>query len=326
MKVLVGELGPRRWYITNQIYQLMSGLVERFGWLHVETARLRGASGSFRQKIINAAGEVPDAVLFLEEYNLITAHLKGMTGLDFRTCFFADDLHRWMEARQAAFSACDMVVTPNAHVFFEMYPALASRKRVAWLPNSAGDEFMIPYNERPEDAIFLSGAVNHFYPLRAKVLELYERQACPIAYFPHPGYGRAYDHTRDEQVGRGYARKINQYRAGFTDSSTLKYLIAKYFEIPATGALLLADDAVSEPFASLGFVEYEHYIPISADTLEEKIAYVLDRRNREEIDRIRRAGQELVWAKHKISDRIKSLDLICSGVDLEGNKKKKNTD
>jgi hypothetical protein len=113
-------------------------------------------------------------------------------------------------------------------------------------------------------------------------------------------------------VGPGYARKINQHRIAFTDCLTFKYVVAKYLEIPATGALLLADDAVSEPLKELGFIENTHYIPVSKENLEDRVQYVLDERNRGEVDRIRRSGQELVWKKHKTIDRARQINEASS--------------
>jgi hypothetical protein len=88
-------------------------------------------------------------------------------------------------------------------------------------------------------------------------------------------------------------------------------VVAKYFEIPATGALLLADDAVSGPLRELGFVEYKHYLPVSQENLEERIQYVLDESNHEELDEIRRNGQQLVWERHKTTDRARQISQEC---------------
>jgi len=88
--------------------------------------------------------------------------------------------------------------------------------------------------------------------------------------------------------------------------------VAKYFEIPATGALLFADDAVSGPLRDLGFLENRHYLPVSKENLEERIRYVLDDRNHEELDEIRRSGQELVWERHKSVDRARQIDAACT--------------
>jgi hypothetical protein len=142
---------------------------------------------------------------------------------------------------------------------------------------------------------------------------LHEQRAYPIAQLDHPGYQRPYDYDENEEVGRGYAENINRHRAAFTDSLIYKYVVAKYFEIPATGALLLADDAVRRPLGDLGFIEHEHYLPVSKETLEERVRYVLDERNHEELDAVRSRGQELVRARHKTSDRARQIDETCTG-------------
>ena len=143
-----------------------------------------------------------------------------------------------------------------------------------------------------------------------KVLQ--EHSSYSIAYHCHPGYYCGYDYEKNEDIGRGYAQKINRHRAGFTDSLIYKYVVAKYFEIPATGALLFADDAVSGPLRELGFMENRHYLSVSKENLEERIQYVLDGRNHEELDEIRRRGQKLVWERHKTSDRARQINEECS--------------
>jgi hypothetical protein len=90
------------------------------------------------------------------------------------------------------------------------------------------------------------------------------------------------------------------------------YVLAKYFEIPATGALLVADDSVNGPLGQLGFVENEHYLPVNAGDLEAKIALVLDERNHDALDEVRKRGQELVWSRHKSIDRARQIDSVCA--------------
>ena len=46
--------------------------------------------------------------------------------------------------------------------------------------------------------------------------------------------------------------------------------------------------------------------------LEERVEYVLDERNHEELDEIRRNGQKLVWERHKTVDRAKQIKEECS--------------
>jgi hypothetical protein len=220
----------------------------------------------------------------------------------------------WSEEGQRkflCFALFDTILTPYAYVFDTFYPQLSGIKRVAWVPHSASTDFMLPYNPCPKNAILLSGCLEYYYPFRQQMKRLHEQGSYAIAYHPHPGYGSNFDYDEDGNVGQGYAARINSYRVGFTDSTRYKYVVAKYFEIPATGALLLADDAVAGPLKELGLIEYRHYLPVSCNDLEEKVHYVLDEKNHEELDEVRKRGQKLIWERHKTSDRARMIDEIC---------------
>jgi hypothetical protein len=172
---------------------------------------------------------------------------------------------------------------------------------------------MLPFNSEAENAIFLSGAINEAYPLRQQMLQLHREDSYPIRYHRHPGYYCGYDYERDGRVGRGYAEKIRQCRVGFADSVfPYAYIVAKFFEIPATGALLLADDTVSEPLKRLGFEAGRHYVPVSQKNLKAQIEYVLSESNYDELDQIRRNGQALVHEQHKTSDRARFINAVCA--------------
>lgn len=108
------------------------------------------------------------------------------------------------------------------------------------------------------------------------------------------------------------ARRINSSRAAFTDASKFNYLLAKFFEIPATGALLVGDAAVEKELSQLGFCQRVHYIPVSDATLESELRHILDAKNHAELDEIRRQGQHLVWERHKTGDRARLIDDVCA--------------
>jgi len=247
---------------------------------------------------------------------LLTARALDIQQLPCRKVILADDLHWWdagMRMRKTVgFALCETVISTVGYAWNRLYPEFAGTKKVVWVPHSASPDFMVPYNSNPENAIFVSGAYGNYYPLRDRIRELSQTGAYRIVCHDHPGYYTGYDYDRNEAVGRGYAMKINQYRAGFTDSSKFHYVLAKYFEIPATGALLVADDSVRGPLSQLGFVDNENYVAVSAENLEEKIRFVLDERNHEELDQIRRRGQELVWDRHKSIDRARQIDAACT--------------
>jgi hypothetical protein len=317
MKLVVAHLGALSRYVSREFYYTITELSQSYGWKHVETSRLLRGRGTVAEAIVREFGELPEAVLFWESYDLLEARAGDIRDLKCAKYIFADDLHWWDERmrpnRLVCFALFDTILSTYAYVWDELYPEFSGTKKLIWLPHAASPDFMLPYNPRPENSILMSGTISPTSPLRPKMKLLHERGSHAIAYQEHPGYQRSYDYAQDKTVGRGYAEKINRHRAAFTDSHRHRYVVAKYFEIPATGALLFAENAVGRQLSELGFVEHEHYLPVSEDDLEEKIRYILDERNHAELDETRRRGQELIWSRHKTSDRARQINEACSG-------------
>lgn len=317
MKLIVSQLGMFRTYVTREFYFIMGDLISTHGWKHIEPSELWNDAGKVTDKLLREFGELPKTILFWETYEFSAAHATEIQRMNCHKCFLADDLHWWNEqTRQmkvVGFAVSDVILSTYAYGWSKFYPELSSKK-VVWVPHSASPDFMLRYNNGAENAIFLSGAINEAYPLRQQMMKLHSEGVYPIAYHRHPGYQSGYDYDENVSIGRGYAEKIHRYRVGFADSGfPFKYVVGKYFEIPATGALLLADDAVSRSLKELGFVENQHYLPVSQEHLEKQIQYVLDERNHQELDRIRCTGQALVQERHKTSDRARQIDEVCSG-------------
>lgn len=319
MKLVISHLETLRTYVTREFYYIMRDLISTHGWRHIETGKLWHGSGTIRDKLLSEFGELPESILFWEGYELLRSEARDIYRLDCRKSVLADDLHMWGEwdelrrqTKLVSFALCDTILCTNGNVWDAFYPEFAGTKKVIWIPHSASPDFMLPYNPNPENSILLSGAIGRHYPLRQQMRALYEQGTYSIVYNQHPGYYTGYDYENDNYVGGAYAKTLNRYRAAFTDSLTFRYVVAKYFEIPATGALLFADDAVRGPLQELGFIENRHYLAVSKENLEEKVEYVLDKRNQEELDEIRRRGQALVWERHKTSDRARQINEACS--------------
>jgi len=316
MKLIVSELEALRTYVSREFYHVMTGLITHFNWRHVEMRELWDASGRISDKVLHHFHELPEVILFWECYELLFTRALELQRLPCRKVVLADDLHWWdagMRARKTVgFALCDTVLSTVGYLWDRLYPEFANTKRVVWVPHSASPDFMIPYNPNPENSILVSGAAGIYYPLREQLKALQAQASYSLVFHPHPGYYTGYDYENDESIGRGFARKINHYRAAFTDSSIFNYVVAKYFEIPATGSLLIADDTVKSQLAQLGFVENQHYLPVSAENLEESIAFVLDANNHDEIDQIRSRAQQLVWERHKTIDRARQIDAACT--------------
>lgn len=317
MKLIISEMEALRRYVSREFFFVMRHLIDDYGWQQIDVYELWNGPGNLRQKLLNAFGQAPEAILFWEGYEFLNAHAHEICRLSARKAILADDLHWWTPRMRTqkvvGFALCDNVLSTYAYVWDSFYPELRGIKSVIWIPHSASSDFMLDFKHDPRNAIFLSGAMTEHYPLRRQLKALHDRLRYEIVYHPHPGYRCNYDYQKDSSVGRGYAEKFNNHRAGFTDSLIYRYVVAKYFEIPATGALLVADAAVAEPLKELGFIEDIHYVSVTTKNLEEKIRYVLDEENHEKLDQIRKKGQELVWARHKTSDRAAQINAACVG-------------
>lgn len=314
MKLIVSHLDVARTYVTRELYYIQRELIKTHGWRHIESNALWHGEGSLERKLRIALGKLPELIIFWEAYELVHRYCREMQRMKCHKVFYADDLHWWnrrmREFKVVDYAVSDEILTPYAYCWRKLYPEL-SHQKVVWIPHSASPDFMLSYNSSPENSIFLSGAMNEAYPLRQKMLKLHNESSHAIKYHRHPGYYCNYDYEADARIGRGFAQRIHGCRVGFADSVfPYGYVVAKFFEIPATGALLLADDIVSERLSELGFVANRHYVAASAKNLEEQVEYVLAENNREEIDQIRRNGQELVYQRHKTSDRATQINEI----------------
>ncbi len=316
MKLLVSHLEDARTYVTRELYFIQHELITTHGWRHLESNALWYGEGSLESKLRAALGKLPETIVFWEAYELVYRYAREMQRLRCRKLFFADDLHSWnrrmREIKVVAFALSDVILTTYAYCWTRLFPELSSRK-VFWIPHSASPDFMLPFNPAAKNSIFLSGAINEAYPLRQQMLKLHREGSFAIEYLRHPGYYCGYNYESDASVGRGYAGRIHDCRTGFADSVfPYAYVVAKFFEIPATGALLLADDTVSPYLRELGFEANRHYVPVSRENLEAQLGYVLSESNHEELDHVRRNGQALVHERHNSIDRARRINEICS--------------
>ena len=223
---------------------------------------------------------------------------------------YLDDLHNSNEIRELRcfkkdiFLQFNLIISTYAYCI-DKFLRNIDKKRIYWFPHSFNETFRVEYNENPENKILLSGAINETYFMRKRLYEL--RDKYPIEHLQHPRYGRSKLHNI---IGKKYIEYINKYRYAFTccsDENT-PYIVQKFFEIPGSGALLIAyDKYIKGELESLGFKDNENYISVDEDNLEEKIRFVLDENNREMIERIRKNGYNFINNNHTHHIRASKL-------------------
>ena len=316
VKLLISEMRAWSAYISREFYYTMTELVATYGWKHVDTQELWNQPGSLADRLQRQFGEMPSVILLWERYDFFISVLAELRKLPIVTCIFADDLH-WTDAtmrsqKLASLSTCDLILAAYEPVFDTFYPGVRRTKNIVWTPHAACPDYFLTFNDNPLRSVLLSGKIHPAYPLRVKLRELHESGNYPIDLLAHPGYHCEYDYASDPAVGAGYAEEIHSRLCAFTCAAKHKYIVGKFFEIPATGSLLLADASVSRPLLELGYVEYQHYVPVHADRVQDALDFALDPANRGVADRIRRAGQELVMARHTTRHRAKLINEACT--------------
>jgi len=308
MRLIVAELDAYSHYVSREFAYIMRELIAVHRWKHLEFSAFSG--GSMREKIARHCGELPEVILFYGGEEFLCGHEGQVEELNTAKWVVADDLHHhgMRDRREKAFLLCDTVLATYAYRFADFFPEVAKSRRVVWLPHSASPDFALAANSAPRNELFLSGAISKDYPLRERLNALMENGCKEIVRQEHPGYHCRYDYADDSRVGRAFARRIWEHRAAFTDCLVFRYAVAKHFEIPATGALLVADAAIEEPLKELGFLPGVHYFPVSDADLEERVRYLFWEGHQAELDRIRQNGQALVLARHRTSHRAKLIN------------------
>jgi hypothetical protein len=199
------------------------------------------------------------------------------------------------------FRRCDAVLCTYRSPFLRWYPRY--RDKFVHLPffYSAADFDGVPYNPAPLAKCILSGAISAFYPFRAAAARNPD-----VVVMSHPGYGEGIVMDAATTFGAAYARELARYRCAVTCSSVLDYVVAKYMELPAAGCLLLATEAPD--LGTLGFRNGVNYLRVDERSFDGTLADVLGRP--EAFEGVRRAGHELVRARHSDIHRADQLEQL----------------
>ena len=152
--------------------------------------------------------------------------------------------------------------------------------------------------KRKYDIACMGALTEKKYPFRRKVRFWLEDQKILRLFRKKRVKGvRGSDHDGD-----AFNQALNRVRAAFTCSSSMHYLLMKYFEIPAAGALLFAER--HPEFESLGFVDGVHYVAVSSDNYQDKMIFYLKGPGQNEASKIARSGYEFVRSNHTWEKRV----------------------
>lgn len=173
----------------------------------------------------------------------------------------------------------------NKYVFFPQM--FASHDRYANLS----------FNSNPRMQCLLPGNINQYYPLRQVIAKYVDGKKIVRG-------------TCSKIIRSEYAKLLNSFFCAVTSGLIFNYAVAKYFEIPATGSLLIANE--TEDSIKAGLISNEHFVPITKDNAQQQIYDCLD--NYEAYQHIRRQGMEYVRANHSVNNRALQLINIIDGL------------
>lgn len=254
-----------------------------------------------------------DQILVIENHNNILITDVFPNFFDNNTSntkkfILADDVHKYIEIKKEPgyYDKFDYILCTYKKPYQIMYPEIDTSK-ILWCPHAYTQDYILPFNNEPKNKILLSGAMGSVYPMRKYIYQLYQDKQSgfseKISYLRHPGYKNFGNTTHRFKIGKSYAKILNEHICCFTDCSTYGYIVSKYFEIPATGSLLLALKPENDSLESLGFIENIHYISCTKDNIKEKIDWILNPSNRNQVNEIRKNGMDMVRNNHSIKKR-----------------------
>jgi hypothetical protein len=284
-------------------------------------------------------GTIPDAIVLYEVmYDLTVSEIVGNSGI--KPVLITEDLN--VRALQtciklavdrssvvlARFNIIEDLVGPTSakvvnfplHCADDMLgdPVSHAEERIV----DFGSLFHSPNNIYPERS---PADANH-YQYRAEWKERFEAM-CPDQY-THIRVPK--EALRDEarKFSAGFACTYFPYN--FTqacrdeqgafwaqDNTPLKfdqsYFVAKFFEIPGAGLLLLADTTAVESFLEeFGFADRKNFLAIRPETAKETIAFLSDPKNKDKVDEIRANGNRLVKDRHVLSNRVELYQKVMA--------------
>lgn len=309
-------------YVMTEFFYILNGLVEDHGWKYIEPEYVaKPEHGVINDKILDL--DIV-ALLFCETgiemyYYLPIVQLRER-GVVVST--FSDDLqmhNRYTMADTRYFLRnTDIFITTYgylAKIWFStvMDVSSSSFPAIFWSPHSASPEFnQQAFNKNPKRHIFLSGAAgSRAYPIRHWLYEIANASEYKNFFHihQHPGYGKV---AANQTLL--YAMDMNIFHAGISTTSSYRYVVAKTFEVPATGSLLVINLDLKDQLAELGFIDMENYVGFYDYNPIPRLKWIQDPANFAKIDQIRRNGRQLVLNMHLSKHRSKAIhDRIIYG-------------
>lgn len=264
---------------------------------------LKESYGDYREINLLAFGGIG---FFVDKIDNLT---KIMT-----VSFIIDDIHHGKSInryRQTVIKKCKYLFLHYAY-HFEKY--FKRHDGLVFLPHASA--YKMEFNLNPIQKILVSGHLNReIYPNRQLMADLSQKDSRIVLFSPDYNGYRISQKDKDKTFGVKYYQLLNSYLCCFVDDSIIerRYILAKFFEITASGSLLLAfNKNTKSAFEEIGFIDKVHYLSVDETDYIDTVNYVLDSNNRKAIDKIRQTGMEFTEQYHFYTNRAEFIDKILT--------------
>jgi hypothetical protein len=241
------------------------------------------------------------------EYLLKTTRIRFLV--------FIDDLHF---ATQEIFSSRHYLFEFVASEIFATYPYLfhnyynnISPNKITWLPHAASTLSYRSINQTAEYRLFVSGAnIKDWYPCRWRAFPVCRLRKDLAACLPHPGYGDTMKNDSSFYYGgKRYFSYMRKYVFGLGTCQSVHYAIAKLFELPANGLVLVTTDDLVPILTHLHLYVNEHFLTVDCSSKSKLISEIIRIKNisKENLFEIRKKSQEIIFERHLTIHRAELL-------------------
>jgi hypothetical protein len=317
VKGMMVKCDVEKWsgYLRREHYYIYDGLIQTYGWEEVNLDRVRTMANNAQEE----DDELPQVLFLCEPAILYLDHLlpwlQKLKKKGVHIAYHTDDLTSAMnkvdsDQLASAFSLFDTYMGTYAYrikQYLRQVPISeeAMPKNIIWIPHSVSPEFLqksLQINPSARRRVLLPGKVNKQYPLRIWAQNSIKRLPM-LDILPHRGY--SFDHGQNQQVD--FANQIASYSAAFTCGLFHHYIVAKMFEIPAVGTLMLVNNNVSDLLRALRLIDGIHYKSYDSMDPEPTLKWAVDPANQDAVDKMRQAGMELVREHHQVGHRVHAI-------------------
>lgn len=228
---------------------------------------------------------------------------------------FIDDLHYGTEGtylkRQYLFrNVASEIFSTYAYLFHNYYSNI-SPKLITWLPHSASMHSSRSINQTAENILFVSGAnIQDWYPCRWRAFSLCQTRSDLATCLQHPGYGATMSNdTSYYYGGQRYSVYMKKYVFGLGTCQSVHYAIAKLFELPANGLVLVTTDDLVPILEKLGLNFDEHFLTIDCSSEEKLIEEIsrIKKISNNNLLKIRKKSQNIIFERHLTKHRAELL-------------------